>query len=221
MIMSYKTFDELSAMFVVMPKEKIIEHSKNLLSSNVFSDVDSALYQYCNALYDKEIENKCNLTDFESELLKLQSVLYFEDMERREKAQEVSNLIDNIYSSDKRYKAFMHQLTEEEKAKVMAAKPKFSALPEGVKCIALRIDDAFNWHWVYSEFDMSEEVFIMHESIDGSVEKRRNDIKKKANSDLIATGCKCICHTQNQVCIHMIDCCNMVYKKMFTDLLEE
>lgn len=221
MIMSYKTFDELSAMFVAMPKEKIIEHSKNLLSSNVFSDVDSALYQYCNELYDKEIENKYPLTDFELEILKIQADLYREDMDKREKAQEVSNLIDNIYASDERYKAFMKQLNDEEKANVMAAKPKFSELPEGVKCIALRIDDDFNWHWVFSQFDMSEEVFIMHESVDGSVEKRRNDIKKKANSDLIATGCKCICHTQNQVCIHMIDCCNMVYKKMFTDLLEE
>lgn len=219
--MSRKTFDELTTMFEAMPKEKIIEHSKNLLSSNVFSDVDSALYQYCNELYDKEIENKYPLTDFELEILKIQADLYREDMDKREKAQEVSNLIDNIYASDERYKAFMRQLNDEEKANVMAAKPKFSELPEGVKCIALRIDDDFNWHWIFSQFDMSEEVFIMHESVDGSVEKRRNDIKKKANSDLIATGCKCICHNPYQVCLHIMPCCTMVYKKMFTNLLKE
>lgn len=163
-----------------------------------------------NNLFEKEEKAPNSVTEKEGVILYLNREAYFKFVNQKAEKEEEKKYIDGILKSDKILSNLLKSVSMKE---IMKKKPD---IPDGMSCMALKIENDLSWSWVFGNGTISGSMFSLHESVDGSVEEHYRSIREKHNAGFT---CNCECHNPDVQVRHMMPCCDKTYQKMFTRMI--
>lgn len=184
----------------------------NIFYEKPFSPEMTALNKLVQTILDKEMMGK-TLSHQEQVLIDIQSNAYLEYLDNPPVDCD-AKFSEMAIAEHSLQQILKHTSIQE----IMAQKPSFDDAGPEITTIALKID-GLDWQWVFSQNSLQEAMFALHEykipEMAVSLEQ-----KKAYNQKFLVTGCKCPCHNPAYQMTHIMPCCSMTCKKLFTNLID-